>query len=94
MANFDANGASIYSNMPKSCTLPAVYNNDVQDTSCVVTPPEITPNDGYMFIGWSVDKNAKTSDSNYVYLTKELHLYLKRIYLCYKLILQVLHCDF
>ena len=38
-ANWNDKGDSIASPMPSTCTIPAVYNNQVQDDSCIVHPP-------------------------------------------------------
>ena len=73
-AAWDGNGATISQTVPKACTLPEVYNNDVQDTSCVVNPPVITPPDGYVVVGWNTNKNAKTSSNYYNAQKNELTL--------------------
>lgn len=58
-ATFDGNGATI-SELEKSCLLPAVYNNEVQDTSCVIETP-LANRDEYTIIGYHNDATATES---------------------------------
>lgn len=43
-----------------TCSLKEAYNNDIQETSCIVTTPTITRND-FEIIGYNTDKNSDTS---------------------------------
>ena len=73
-ASWNENGSTLSQTVPKSCTLPEVYNNQVQETNCVFNPPVITPPDGYVVVGWNTDKNAKTNSSSYDAVKNELTL--------------------
>lgn len=53
-------GVSAIGNTTLSCTIPAVYNDEVQATSCNITLPTITTLDGYTAIGWNELENATT----------------------------------
>ncbi len=45
-------GVSAIGKTSDSCTIPAVYNNATQGTSCTVTLPSITASKGYTVDGW------------------------------------------
>ncbi|MBQ4634113.1 MAG: InlB B-repeat-containing protein, partial [Bacilli bacterium] len=53
-----ASGASVTA-ASKSCTIPAVYNGETQDTSCSIT----LPTTGYSYIGWTFNGWGTSSTS-------------------------------
>ena len=63
-AKFNANGATLSSTSSVTCTLPAVYNNTAQATSCQVSAPTITRS-GYTIVGYNTSSSSKTNNSSY-----------------------------
>ena len=61
-ANFHKNGVGVskISSTNDSCTIPEVFNNEVQDTKCKIGLPTITVTGLYYELGWSQDSNATT----------------------------------
>ena len=61
-ANFHKNGVGVskISSTTDSCTIPEVFNNEVQDTKCKIGLPTITVTGLYYELGWSQDSNATT----------------------------------
>ena len=72
-ANWNANGATLSSSAPSTCSLAAVYNNNTQATSCTVTAPTIT-RANYDIIGWNQSASATTNDTSYNTSTGKLTL--------------------
>ena len=70
-ANWHGNGATLSSNDPSTCNIPAVYNKATQGTSCEVTAPTVT-RIGYDFIGWNQVSSSITNDSSYDTATNKL----------------------
>lgn len=70
-ANWHGNGATLSSNDPSTCNIPAVYNKAVQGTSCEVSAPTVTK-EGYDLIGWNQVSSATTNDQNYNLSTNKL----------------------
>ena len=65
-ANFHKNGVGVskISSTNDSCTIPEVYNNEVQDAKCKIGLPTITVTGLYYELGWSQDKEATTKAIN------------------------------
>ncbi len=65
-ANFHKNGVGVskISSTNDSCTIPEVFNNEVQDTKCKIGLPTITVTGLYYELGWSQDKEATTKAIN------------------------------
>ena len=61
-ANFHKNGVGVskISSTNDSCTIPEVFNNEVQDTKCKVGLPTITVTGLYYELGWSQNSEATT----------------------------------
>ena len=57
---WNSNNATLTGNSTSTCTIPAVYNNQVQKTSCTVTAPKIS-REGYKPAGFSL----KSDDHGY-----------------------------
>ena len=58
-----------------TCTLPEVYNGGVQETSCEVTMPTVTPHSNTpTFVGWNLSASGTTNDSSYNMATNKLTL--------------------
>ncbi len=72
-AKFSSNGATLSSIADQSCTIPAVYNNAVQSTSCTVIAPTITRS-GYTVVGYNTTASATQNNANYVASTRTLTL--------------------
>ena len=53
-------GVTHIGNQKLSCTIDSAYNDEEQATSCKITLPTITPEEGYTAIGWSDVGNATT----------------------------------
>ena len=53
-------GVESITNTTLSCTIPEVYNEEQQETSCKIQLPMINTKEGYTAIGWNEDKNAIT----------------------------------
>lgn len=53
-------GVSAIGNNTLSCTIPAVYNDETQDTSCKIKLPTIETLEGYTSLGWNEEENATT----------------------------------
>ena len=53
-------GVESISNTSLSCTIPEVYNEEEQSTSCKIKLPTINTKAGYTAVGWNEDKNATT----------------------------------
>ena len=65
-ANFHKNGVGVskISSTNDSCTIPEVFNNEVQDTKCKIGLPTITVTGLYYELGWSQDREATTKAIN------------------------------
>ncbi|MFR2585902.1 MAG: InlB B-repeat-containing protein [Bacilli bacterium] len=72
-AKFNSNGATLSSTSNLTCTLPAVYNNASQSTSCTVTAPTITRS-GYNIIGFNTSASSTANNGSYNTSTKVLTL--------------------
>ena len=59
-ANFHKSGLGIesISSTTDSCTIPEVFNDEVQDTKCMIKLPSYTVKDGFDGLGWSQNKEA------------------------------------
>ena len=65
-AKFNANGATLSSTSNKTCTLAAVYNKAVQDTSCSVDAPTITaPSNTPTIVGFNTSASSTTNNTSY-----------------------------
>ena len=74
-ANFDANNSTLSSTSKLSCNIPATYNGVSQAKSCTVTAPTITANENTpTIVGYNLESNATTNNSNYDNSTKKLTL--------------------
>ena len=72
-AKFNGNGATLSSTSNLTCTLPAVYNNASQTTSCTVTAPTITRS-GYNIIGFNTAASSTANNGSYNTSSKVLTL--------------------
>ncbi|MEI3508120.1 MAG: InlB B-repeat-containing protein [Bacilli bacterium] len=72
-AKFNGNGATLSSTSNLTCTIPAVYNNASQATSCNVSAPSITRS-GYNIIGYNTATGSTTNNSSYNASSKVLTL--------------------
>ena len=59
---FNDNNVGSIGSTSQSCTIPAVYNNATQDTSCSITSPTITPTSGFSALGYNTSKDATSSE--------------------------------
>lgn len=63
-AYFNGNGASLSGDTYKFCRTDKAYNGNLETLTCEVESPTIT-RDGYEIVGYSVNKDAIESDSEY-----------------------------
>ena len=63
-ANFSENGATLTGDKTPTCELAAVYNTNVQATTCTVDAPTIT-RVGYSIIGFNTSSDSTTNTSSY-----------------------------
>ena len=54
-------GASSSDAVKETCTIPEVYNNEVQDTTCNITAPAITPATGFIALGYETAADSTTA---------------------------------
>ena len=54
-------GASSSDAVKETCTIPEVYNNEVQDTTCNITAPAITPATGFIALGYESAADSTTA---------------------------------
>ena len=54
-------GASSNDTVKETCTIPEVYNNEIQDTTCNITAPLITPAIGFTTLGYETSSSSTTA---------------------------------
>ena len=74
-ANFNANNATLSSTASQTCTIAAVYNNNIQATSCEVTAPTITgPSATPTVVGFNLAPDSNSNRNNHNNSTHKLTL--------------------
>ena len=66
---------SAISKSSDTCTIPEVYNNNTQASSCSVVLPTITPNTGYTSLGFDTLENSTTGVTGSYALNSNITLY-------------------